>query len=180
MKENKKPKIGIINFDAHFDIRPYDNGGSSGTMFRQIADICSEKEIDYSYMCLGIQKYGNTVDLFNTADKMGVNYILADDISDNENQYVFERLDRFIESQQHIYITICADVFAAAFAPGVSAPQPLGLAPEKVIKYIKHILESKKVISFDIAEVSPRFDRDGITARLASVIIFEVIRNFSK
>ena len=35
----KNEKIGIINFDAHFDIRPYPNGSSSGTMFRQISDI---------------------------------------------------------------------------------------------------------------------------------------------
>lgn len=32
--------IGIINFDAHFDLRPYDKGSSSGSMFHQIADIC--------------------------------------------------------------------------------------------------------------------------------------------
>ena len=34
------PDIGIINFDAHFDLRPYDKGRSSGSMFSQIADIC--------------------------------------------------------------------------------------------------------------------------------------------
>jgi len=27
LKAKEKPKIGIINFDAHFDIRPYPNGG---------------------------------------------------------------------------------------------------------------------------------------------------------
>jgi len=28
-------KVGIINFDAHFDLRPYDNQGSSGTMLKK-------------------------------------------------------------------------------------------------------------------------------------------------
>jgi formiminoglutamase len=27
LKEDQNPKIGIINFDAHFDLRPYSNGG---------------------------------------------------------------------------------------------------------------------------------------------------------
>ncbi|MCK8828275.1 arginase family protein [Natroniella acetigena] len=43
-KEEYDPKIGIINFDAHFYLRPYPNGGNSGTMFRQIADQCKEKD----------------------------------------------------------------------------------------------------------------------------------------
>ena len=30
--------LGIINIDAHFDIRPYDEQPSSGTMFRQILE----------------------------------------------------------------------------------------------------------------------------------------------
>lgn len=38
--EGKTPELGIVNFDAHFDLRPYDMGNSSGTMFRQMADVC--------------------------------------------------------------------------------------------------------------------------------------------
>jgi formiminoglutamase len=172
----EKPKIGIINFDAHFDLRPYNpNEGGSGTMFRQIADDCQQKGIDYSYFCIGIQKYSNTVDLFKTADKLGVEYILEKDIVDGDNWQVIEKLERFIKKQDHIYITICADVFSSSFAPGVSATQPLGLDPERVLKYLKYILRSGKTISFDIAEVSPRFDHDNITSNLASIIIFAVV-----
>ena len=175
LRDNSKPNIGIINFDAHFDLRPYPNGGSSGTMFRQIADICKEQELKYSYLCFGVQKHRNTVDLFKTADKLGANYILAKDIVDGDNCNIMEKLDNFIEYKDHIYITICTDVFSSAFAPGVSATQPLGLAPERVLRFLKYILRSDKVISFDIAEVSPRFDQDNTTANLASVLIFTVI-----
>lgn len=176
---NVRPNIGIINFDAHFDIRPYPNGGSSGTSFRQISDLNKQKELKYSYFCIGVQKHSNTIDLFKTAQNLGVDYILAKDIIDNDNWSVFEKLDDFIKLQNHIYITICADVFSSAYAPGVSAVQPLGLDPEKVIKFIKHIIKSGKVISFDIAEVSPRFDHDNITASLASVLIFALINAIS-
>ena len=31
--QSKNPKIGIISFDAHFDMREYDKGANSGTMF---------------------------------------------------------------------------------------------------------------------------------------------------
>lgn len=174
-QQNSRPNIGIINFDAHFDIRPYPNGGTSGTMFRQIADICESDNLKYSYFCIGIQKHSNTIELFKTADKLGVDYVLAKDIIHNDKCNIFEKLDFFIKEQDHIYITICADVLSTAYAPGVSATQPLGLDPETVLKFIKYILKSNKVISFDIAEVSPRFDQDNTTSNLAAVLIFAVV-----
>lgn len=175
LQKEDKPKIGIINFDAHFDLRNYEHGSSSGTMFKQIADICHNKNMNYSYFCLGIQKHSNTLALFNTADKLDVKYILAKDIIDSDNWNIFEKLDDFMKLQENIHVTICSDVFSTAYAPGVSAPQPLGLDPERVLKFLKYILKSGKVISFDIAEVSPRFDLDNTTANLASVIIFTLV-----
>lgn len=172
-----KPNIGIINFDAHFDLRPYPNGGSSGTMFRQIADVCKQRDLDYSYLCIGVQKHSNTIDLFKTADRLGVKYILAKDIVESDNENVLQTLDKFIKLREKIYITICSDVFSSAFAPGVSASQPLGLDPERVLNFLKYILKSNKVISFDIAEVAPRFDQDNVTANLASILIFSIVNS---
>ena len=178
--KDQEENIGIINFDAHFDLRPYPKGGTSGTMFKQIADKAEANKINYSYFCIGIQKHGNTVSLFNTAEKLGVDYILAKDITSMDYSTMVEKLDDFIRKQDHIYITVCSDVFSSAFAPGVSAPQPLGLDPEKVLIFLKYILRSNKTISFDIAEVSPRFDQDDTTANLASIIIFSVVHTLSK
>jgi len=179
-KSSEKLDLGIINFDAHFDLRPYDNGPSSGTMFRQIADYTKDNNLNYSYFCIGIQKYSNTVNLFKTAHDLGVEYILARDISHMDTYTMMEKVDEFIKDQDHIYVTICSDVFSSAFAPGVSAPQPLGLDPEKVLVFLNHILKSKKTLSFDIAEVSPRFDLDNNTSNLASIMIFSVVNTLSK
>lgn len=173
--KEEKPKIGIINFDAHFDLRPYTKGGSSGTMFRQIADICKEQSLEYSYLCLGVQTHRNTVDLFRTADRLGAHYIPAKDVANNDSWSILDGIDNFIKDRDHLYITICTDVFSSAFAPGVSATQPLGLNPEKILQFLKYILKTGKVVSFDIAEVSPRFDQDNTTANLAAVMIFSVI-----
>ncbi len=171
--------LGIINFDAHFDLRPYPNGGSSGTMFRQIADVCADQGSHYGYMCLGIQKRSNTLALFKTARDLGVEYILAKDMVDQDIWPIFEKVDKFIKRHDQIYITVCADVFSAAFAPGVSAAQAVGLHPEQVLKILKYIVLSGKTVSFDIAEVSPRFDQDSTTANLAAVLIFALVNSLS-
>lgn len=175
MELEEKPKIGVINFDAHFDFRPFEEVGSSGTMFRQIKDLNEENGIEFSYMVLGIQKHSNTVDLFDFAKKSNTEYIMAKDMNNRDFYMMFEKIDDFIRDKDHIYITICSDVFSTSFAPGVSAPQPLGIDPEKVIKLLRYILSTEKVISFDIAEVSPRFDQDNTTASLASVLIYALV-----
>ncbi len=169
------PDIGIINFDAHFDLRPFTNGSSSGTMFRQIAEDAGNSGWPFHYLCIGIQRFSNTLELFKTAAQYGVVHIPAEEVIGKGDWNVIEKLDVFMKSTKYIYLTICADVFSTAFAPGVSAAQPLGLHPEDVLKYIKHIFRSEKVIGFDIAEVSPRFDHDSTTASLAKVLIFSVV-----
>ena len=179
-KFEEKPDIGIINFDAHFDLRPYDGGSSSGSMFRQIADICGERGMKYGYLPLGIQKHSNTVSLFKKAEELGVNYVLAREIQNGAITTVLEKIDTFLYGHEKAYITICTDVFSSAFAPGVSATQSIGLDPEVVLPVIKHIIRSSKVIGFDICEISPRFDQDDTTASLGAVIIFSVVNTICK
>jgi len=178
--ENKK-SIGIINFDAHFDLRPYhDTAGNSGTGFLQIADMCEEIKEKFSYLCIGIQQYGNTRSLFKKAEELHVQYIMAKDLTMDTLSKNQETVDTFIYKHDYIYLTICSDVLSAAYAPGVSAPQPFGLHPELVITLVKHILLSGKLLGMDIAEVSPRFDNDNRTARLAAIIFFAALNIFSK
>lgn len=175
LKDGEKADLGIVNFDAHFDLRPYDNGSSSGSMFRQIADICHEKEINYNYFPLGIQQHSNTVQLFKVAEELGVEYVLARKIRAYSYAEVLEKVDTFLYRCQSAYITVCTDVFSSASAPGVSATQSLGLDPEVVLPIIKHILRTRKVKGFDICEISPRFDQDNTTASLGAVLIFAVV-----
>ncbi len=173
--KNKNLTLGIINFDAHLDLRPHKDGGSSGTMFSQIADICSDQKRQFSYMCLGAQLCANTTSLFKKADLLHAKYILAKDFIEPNYKNILADIHSFIDKNEYIYLTICSDVFNSSFAPGVSAIQPLGMNAELVLIFLKEILKTNKVVSFDIAEVSPRFDQDNSTAKLAAVIIFALI-----
>lgn len=170
-------KLGIINFDAHFDIRPYQKGqpGTSGTPFSQIATWCEENKRRFEYCCLGIQSMGNTPSLFQRATELNVHYLSAEDLYENGLAWHLAFLDKFMLNLDHIYLTICLDVLAECFAPGVSAPQPLGLTPWQILPLLKYIMQSGKVVSLDIAELSPPLDEDQKTARLAALIIAELL-----
>ncbi len=180
IKKNNNKSIGIINFDAHFDLRPVQNKkGSSGTMFLQIANLCKQENRAFNYYCLGIQTYANTKRLFQTAKELNVRYELAKNIRENNLSKIKNNLNTFIAENDFIYMTVCTDVFSAAYAPGVSAPQPFGLLPEITLDLIKHVADSGKLISFDIAEIAPRFDEDKRTAKLGAIIIYALINILS-
>ncbi len=173
----KTNRLGIINFDAHFDLRPIpgDGIGTSGTPFKQIAQHCQQNSVPFSYFCLGIQNASNTPSLFATAKQLNVEYVLADAIHLHCDKDYYVKLDNFINAHEAIYLSICLDVFASAYAPGVSAPQSLGIYPWQAIPILRHIMQSGKVISIDIAELSPPHDQNDVTAMLAAHLVRELI-----
>lgn len=173
----KTDTIGIINFDAHFDLRePGENGPNSGTGFHQIAENCKTADRQFNYLPIGIQKNSNTKQLFETADNLGVNYILSDQVQPLQLQKLSIKIEEFIAASNHIYLTICLDVFSSSAAPGVSATAYSGLFPDPFFfSILNQILASDKVISMDIAELNPEHDQEQRTAKLAAALAFTMI-----
>ncbi|QUW23187.1 formimidoylglutamase [Sporosarcina sp. Marseille-Q4063] len=169
----KDKKLGIINIDAHFDMRPYDEQPSSGTMFRQVM----ENDANAGYLVLGIQRYGNTESLFQKADELGCEYIYEDELTDEKMNAA---VDAFIANHDAIILTLCMDVLEADAAPGVSAPSPFGLHPKVVRSIIRKVTSNSKTLSFDIAEVNPTLDPDGRTVKLGAAFVNEAIMSFYK
>lgn len=169
--------IGIVNFDAHFDLRSNADGCNSGTPFFQIAQDCNNDGSAFKYMCLGIRKDANDTVLFQTANDLKVSFVENIDFSMNEAENIVRILLDFIRQVDCIYVTIDLDGFSSAYAPGVSAPSPIGFTPKIVIESLELILKSKKLISLDIAEMNPKYDVDNQTAKLAASLIHFVMHN---
>ena len=172
IKNISKNKIGIINFDAHFDLRAVETAANSGTPFNQ---ILSENDT-VSYFAIGIQQQSNTKELFEIAEKHKVSYVSNFECETfSENLKI--QLNAFIKNVDYLYITIDLDGFSSAYAPGVSAPSSLGFTPHFAYKVLAFLFESKKVISCDIAELNPDFDTDEHTASLAAKLIDYIVQN---
>lgn len=170
-------KIGIINFDAHFDLRPIETniGATSGTSIWQIANEARAKNQPFNCLALGIQKYGNTKLLFDLAADFGVEYIFGEQFNYEEKSNIINKIKAFINKVDHVYLTICMDVFAACYAPGVSATSLNGLVPDHIfLSAFDEIIKSPKLIGLDFAELNPKFDIDNRTAKLASSLIFRL------
>ncbi|MEX0291531.1 MAG: formimidoylglutamase [Flavobacteriaceae bacterium] len=167
--------LGIINFDAHFDLRDNKSGNNSGTPFFQIAEDCKWEQRPFHYQCLGIRKEANDKGLFSTAKKFGVKYTEVDEFTIHNLEQVREELTSFMDKVDRIYVTIDLDGFSSAYAPGVSASSPMGFSPDIVLETLKTIISSEKLISIDVAELNPQFDIDHQTAKLAASLVHFVM-----
>lgn len=175
---NVKKNIGVINFDAHFDLRDYSTRGNSGTPFMQIADLCKSQNTEFHYMCLGIQPQSNAQSLFNRAEELKVNYIYARDLNEENSPVIFKAIRAFAEAPDYLYLTIDLDVFDLTDSPGVSAPTTAGPDKKLVNQYITSIFQTGKVIACDFAEMNPKYDIDNRTARLTAWLIYEMIFSY--
>lgn len=173
-------QLGIINFDAHFDLRSYEKQASSGTPFLQIADDLGAQGQGFNYLCLGIQQQGNTQKLFSTAAAYGADYVFAPAMQVYNYEALRERLQQFTELVDVLYVSIDMDVFAASYAPGVSAPAALGVHPEIVLLLLQEIISSGKLLTLDIVELNPKLDVDSRTAKLGASLLYHVVQQWSQ
>lgn len=163
-------KVGVINFDPHFDLREYPQGVHSGSWARQLFE-----EYDrFHYLPIGINEAVNIASMFEFMRTNNQAFITMDELLGEPSEELQARITYFIEQMDVVAITLDLDVFSAGVAPGVSAANPYGALPHHIKPLMNQILASNKVVSFDVAEMSPEYD-DGRTAKLAASFIYDVV-----
>lgn len=167
------PRIGILNFDAHFDLRSAERA-SSGTPFRQIAEHCALHGMPFEYAAFGISRFANTAALFERAKQLGVRWLLDEELGAPKLDAALASLRAFLAGVDHLYLTICLDVLPPELAPGVSAPSARGVALEVIEPLIDAALASGKLRIADIAELNPQLDIDQRSARVAARLVARI------
>lgn len=168
-----RKRLGILNLDAHFDLRK-EPVPSSGTPFLQVANAERERGHEFNYAVLGISQPGNTGALFQTAQALGVSYLLDEDCSESHLAQVLDFTQAFIDSVDAVYLTIDLDVLPAAVAPGVSAPASYGVPLSVLLAVCRQVARSPKLALVDVVELNPAFDVDSRTARTAARLIHTI------
>jgi formiminoglutamase len=174
--------IGILNLDAHFDIRLIgENGISSGTPFTQIRQSLQANEQEFHYLVLGIAETGNTKALFERADDWGVNYMLDKEVTQDNLAQVLGTIDNFLSKIDVLYLTIDLDVLPHWQMQAVSAPSARGVDISELETIIEHI--GKAAVDWplsDVVEFNPSLDHNGCAARTAARVIDTLTRAMLK
>ena len=165
-------RLGILNLDAHFDLRD-EPIPSSGTPFLQMARAEADAGREFRYAVLGISEPNNTRILFDTADKLGVRYLLDEECDAGRAR---DFVAGFLADIDVLYLTIDLDVLPAAVAPGVSAPAAYGVPLPVISAVCRQVAQSGKLLHVDVAELNPAFDVDGRTAKTAARLVDTLLR----
>lgn len=168
--------VSVINVDAHYDVRRAPSGeGHSGSSFRQIIEHKAECVGRKQYMCVGVQRHANSRGAGAFMRSHGAKYI---ELADVDMPRARRAITRFVAQASRtkggLLLSVDMDVVRQSDAPGVSAPSPIGMSAEQLLDCVCRIVRSGAT-SIDVCELNPQFDRDEQTARLASLLIRQVI-----
>lgn len=163
--QNRKSKIDIMNWDAHADVRPMNDGlGHSGSPFRQAIEL-GETTVTH-YTVAGLQPQTTSTSHIEYLKTCKASWFWAHQLDSVAVQGIYTGVTN------HTMVTMDMDVVDQAFAPGVSAPNASGISSQLFLEIARRAGENKLVRSLDIAEVNPIYDRDNMTVRLAALAIW--------
>jgi len=164
-------KTGFINFDAHLDVRPSSVPHSGTSFWRAL-----ENGVDgRNAIWFGVQSCATAKLHKDYAEAKGGTIIYGDSPS-LEIEKFLEVVETSMSRCHGVDLSLDMDVFAMCEAPGVSAPQPAGVPSRIILSLLKKILFFEKVRTFGVYELSPPYDLQDMTARLAARCAWEALR----
>lgn len=158
--------LGLINFDAHHDVRNLDSGPHNGTPFRQIIEggqVAGKNLVE-----IGIHGFMNSARYDAWFKEQGGTVISARRVQKRGmDACVAEALQIAAEGTDLIYISVDIDCLAYPWAPGTSASTAEGLSAWQLLEGVFACGQHPKVAAFDLVEVDPSRDLQNLTARTA-------------
>lgn len=166
-------EVGIINLDAHLDLRFADQP-SSGTPFRQLAIACEAQQRAFHYTCIGVSRAANTQALLDEAARRQVTIIEDLAVLTAFEARVLPEIERHIARYDRLYLTIDLDVLPASEMPAVSAPAALGVPLVTLLRIVEPLCRSGKLQAVDLVEFNPQYDSDSQGARTAARLAWQI------
>lgn len=164
--------VDLLNWDAHTDVREPKHGlAHSGSPFRQAVEDPSK--LCRSYRVAGLQPQSVARDHVAFVRAHG-DAIFRDRLSTAAAiDSVYDPLG------DSALVSFDLDAVDQSHAPGVSAPATNGLPVDLWLRAAFMAGADQRVRSADVVELSPPHDRDGQTARLAALTVWQLLRGLA-
>lgn len=164
-------RVGVLNIDAHLDVRNLEHGPHNGTPFRQILDgglpIAGRNLVE-----LGIHGFSGSAAYARWARERGVLIVTAREVARRGiAECVAEALATAGDGTDLIYLSVDIDCLAAPWAPGTAAPSPEGLAAWDLLEAVFACGRDPKVAALDLVEIDPSRDIGDATAKMGCSIL---------
>jgi len=164
-------RVAAVNVDAHLDVRPLREGKiTSGTPFRRLAERWGDR---YGLIEFGIQPQHNARAHRFFCEERGFPIVTLAQARERGVATAFEWT--LAQDGEALAVSLDLDSVEAASAPGVSAPCPDGFSASELFACARLAGADPRVRVLDVMELSPPFDQDGRTARLAAMAIWSFL-----
>lgn len=166
---DKASETAMVSFDAHLDLRNEFSGVklSHTTFMRRINEevkLARIIEVGTRAVCKEELDY---------AQKVGIEFFTAQQIRTEGIKQIGKQLNEKLAKHKSIYLSVDVDVLDPAYAPAVQNPEPEGLELHTLLDIAYKICD-KRMIGFDLVEITPIFDH-GVTAIQAARLISEIL-----
>lgn len=169
--------LGLINVDAHLDVRSDENGINSGTSFyRALTQLPDKALLAGAFVEFGIQEPYNSPYYYNWVREQGGTVATLKEVSERVMESFLQALSIVSRKGHSVAISLDIDAVRSTEAPGASASNPSGLKAPELDKIAYLAGRSSQVCYMDIMEVSPPLDEDHRTSALAASSIFWFFR----
>lgn len=171
-------KLGLVVIDSHYDVREYDDDDSlsSGTPYRRALEtsICDGTR---TYI-IGTRDFANSAYYHRYVRAQGITTVPVDTFDTAPARQIAAEIRKKLEqTSDAIFLSIDID---GVELPGSSAAAPGTLSPREAIAIVREIASSKKLIGTDLSELSPPWDVQDMTAKLAARLFLEVFSRASR
>ncbi|HWQ15882.1 MAG TPA: formimidoylglutamase [Roseiflexaceae bacterium] len=156
-----------LNLDAHFDVR-VDTPRNSGTPYRQLLE--EGLLAPAAFYEVGAQPLASSPAYERYLRERGATIVWARALRAGVEPVLRAILAR--HAQPAVFWGLDMDVVRAADAPGVSAPNPLGIPGEELCRAAEIAGAEPRTRILEISEVNPDYDVDQRTARLAAAAVW--------
>jgi len=168
-------RYGLIHFDCHLDADP----DTSRSVYHgsQVAAISRlESFSSQNFALIGMRGTLNAKEYWDFVENEGMTcFSMRKFLELGPNKVMEQALEVATKGTDGFYLSIDMDVLESAYVPGAEAFTPFGLTVRELWSMLPEIGSHKKLVGFDVVEVSPHYDHSELTAMTAAGIIVELL-----
>ena len=154
--------VGVVNLDAHLDVREVREAPTSGTPYRQLF----EAGLD-AYACVGARHHETSTAYAEYLAERGGEVVTSEAVGRDFDR-ALRRAREAVADVEYLYLSVDCDVLEAAAAPGVSAPTPGGLTTRELFRFVRRLAGDDRLAGFEVVECAPPLEDGDRTAAAAA------------
>ncbi len=168
-------KIGIVDFDTHFDVR---SGweGNSGMWAREVQEIPGSPVSGRNIAQIGVHGFDYSEYYRDVVREMGLAVFRPRDVRRRGMEDVMaEALERAADGVDALYVTVDIDVLDPPFAPGTNKPAHGGLMGWELVEGVVMAGGHPLMRGLDLMEIAPPLDEQSITVDMGAEVLAQFL-----